>query len=178
MAHLWVRNEKGEWVVQPLESEMVTLSKNLPDLSHHWEDRDPNARLVGLMRVTGTNTEVWILMAGVNTDVRINGVVAAGGLRVLCDKDEIYFQGRRSYFSAETLADVVPFPGAAPAPFCPRCQQAIEAGTNAVRCPHCAIWHHQSESLPCWTYADTCAVCPQPTDLEAGYRWTPEELGP
>ncbi len=158
MAHLWVANDKGDWVVQPLHEDFVALV----------------GRSVGLMRVPGPSTELWILMSGCNTDVRINGLVAAGGLRVLCDRDEIYVDAIRRYFSTETLARITEMAGMDPSPRCPRCQQAIQEGTSAVRCPHCGIWHHQSDALPCWAYADTCASCPQPTDLEAGFRWTPE----
>lgn len=175
MAHLWIQDERGEWGVQPLEGDWVTLAADLRDRMYRPGEPHPDDQLVALMRVSGTNTEVWLLMAGRLTDVRVNGDDAgAGGLRVLCDRDEICLRGERRYFSTETLARVSPMPAMDPAPRCPRCHQAIATGTDAVRCPHCGIWHHRSEALPCWTYADTCANCPQPTDLEAGYRWTPE----
>ena len=113
-------------------------------------------------------------MAGAGTEVRVNGIAVAGGLRVLADRDEVVVHGERRYFSTEQLAEAVPCPARNAALECARCRQAIEAGSRAVRCPRCGVWHHESVALPCWTYADTCAVCPQPTDLSTGYRWTPE----
>ena len=50
----------------------------------------------------------------------------------------------------------------------------------AVRCPNqrCGAWHHQdaAQSLDCWTYGPTCNLCGRSTQLDAGFRWTPEEL--
>jgi hypothetical protein len=71
---------------------------------------------------------------------------------------------------------VSPMPETPRGMMCPRCRQRIEKETLAVRCPQCGLWHHQSEELPCWTYSSTCAMCPQPSALDAGYQWTPTEL--
>ena len=77
----------------------------------------------------------------------------------------------------EKLAVIEEYTGAGSTAYCPRCKQALAKGQPSVRCPQCGILYHQlSEDLPCWTYSETCALCPQPTDMSAGYRWTPEEL--
>jgi hypothetical protein len=83
------------------------------------------------------------------------------------------------------LPTVEPYPGAEHAARCPRCQQEIPAQTEAVQCPNCLIWHHQTAGLPCWTGdASTgrgfrhCSLCDASTVLmpEARLRWTPEGL--
>jgi len=100
-------------------------------------------------------------------------------MRVLEDKDEIRTAGAGSLiFSTERRACVEPFPGMDRPAMCPRCGTEIEVNTPAVRCPGCGVWHHQNidNELPCWTYAETCATCDQPTDLGTDFRWTPEGL--
>ena len=49
---------------------------------------------------------------------------------------------------------------------------------RTVRCPRCRVWHHHSDTgESCWRYADTCALCDQPTDLDrAEFAWTPGDL--
>ena len=172
MAHFWAWRDQ-QWTVEPLERDCESLDTRYPpDRSHRYGERSPDREAVALMRIEGTNTEVWILMSGPDADVRINGRWVAGGIRVLCDRDEIVVRGTRRYFSTETLARIEPF-DAERTVSCPRCRQTIDPEAPAVRCPRCKVWHHQSDELPCWTYADTCAMCPQPTDLAAGYLWTP-----
>ena len=73
-------------------------------------------------------------------------------------------------------AAVEPLPESAGEVFCARCKKRIPAGAPAVKCPQCGAWHHSSDDLPCWTYAETCAFCDQPTALDADYRFTPEDL--
>lgn len=165
MAHLWTANDAGEWLPEPLDAEVVVLP---------GEQVAPGDRAVVIVRAPGPRAESWVLMAQPGADVRINGDAAAEGLRVLADRDEIVVRGRRCYFSTEQLARVVTCPARGTTLQCPRCRQAVEAGTEAVRCPQCGVWHHQSTALPCWTYADTCALCPQPTGLSTGYRWMPD----
>jgi hypothetical protein len=80
------------------------------------------------------------------------------------------------FYSTERLALVEEFPGANAPAYCPRCKQAIASGHPAVKCPGCGVYYHQSNELPCWTYTDVCALCPQSTALDAGYQWSPEAL--
>jgi len=80
------------------------------------------------------------------------------------------------FFSTERLATTEAYPGSPSRAFCPRCTQVIAVGEQAVRCPGCGLWHHGTEQLPCWTYGECCAVCSQPTGVDAGFQWTPEEL--
>src|SRR5688572_30445711 len=122
MAHLWVKGTSNEWIIKPLACDYEMLYANLRDRSYKHDERDPGEESVALMRVVGTNTEVWILMAGRDADIRVNGSLAAGGLRVLCDRDEIVIRGERRYFSTETLARIEPLPHLASPPTCPRCQ--------------------------------------------------------
>jgi Zn finger protein HypA/HybF involved in hydrogenase expression len=116
------------------------------------------------------------MISSANAGVSINGLPLTVGIRALADRDEIRAGERAFYFSTESLAQVEDFPGSDNALFCPRCKQEIEKNTSAVRCPACSVWHHQTDELNCWTYAETCALCSQQTDLSAGFRWTPEEL--
>jgi uncharacterized protein YbaR (Trm112 family) len=128
-----------------------------------------------LLRENGSGS--WVLIAAPGFEVRVNGAAVPLGIRVLADRDEISTdEGGAIYFSTENLARVEPFPGAQNRLFCPRCKQAVETDHPAVRCPQCGVWYHQTDELPCWTYAQHCALCDQSTQLSAGYRWTPEEL--
>lgn len=177
MAHLWVR-DVSEWVgvAMPLDGEAFSLTADPLWPVRHGKDGSEGSAVI--LRRQGPDGEAWVLMTPMETSVRVNRDRILLGIRVLTDRDEIWVTGMgRMFFSTERLACVEPFPGAAGQPiFCPRCKQEIGRGCPAVRCPQCRVWHHQSEDLPCWTYSERCALCDQPTELEAGYRWTPEEL--
>jgi hypothetical protein len=138
------------------------------------------ARALGparLLRSRSADGERWLVMCAARASVRLNGVLLRAGIRVLRDRDELQVDGfGRVYFSTEQLARVEPFAPGERAAVCPRCKQAIAAGSPAVCCPQCGVWYHQSDEFPCWTYAPRCVLCPQPTALDAGYRWTPEGL--
>jgi hypothetical protein len=118
----------------------------------------------------------WALVSGANARVFVNGEPLALGVALLRDRDELRVGGRAAvYFSTERLACVEPCERD-DAPRCPRCAQAIERGQLSVRCPRCDVLHHQLTERPCWTYSSRCALCAQPSDLEAGLSWTPELL--
>ena len=125
-----------------------------------------------------------MLLSDSSSGVQVNATPIQLGIRVLSHRDEIFLTGgasdfpSRFYFSTERLAHVEPFPGTDGSAICGRCKQPIERGDLAVRCPsaNCGIWHHQTEHLGCWTYSDHCALCPTPTALDSGFRWTPEDL--
>lgn len=181
MAHVWVRTDRTAWAV-------VTLADRV-DLNHqvvpaagsfargNRAQRQPDAAAsASLVRSSAGPTEIWALVA-TPWSVRVNGVPVASGLRVLRDRDEIQIAGLDTvYFSTERLTTVDPSPTQAGSLVCPRCRQAIVANTAAVCCPACGVWHHQTDELSCWTYAERCALCPQPTRLDVGYQWTPEAI--
>jgi len=119
--------------------------------------------------------EAWVALASPGTPLRVNGQPLLTGVRVLADRDELQIMGRgRAFFSNERLARITPYSGPDEVVTCARCQQPIERGMVTVCCPACQRWHHQEPTRNCWTYAATCAVCGQPTPLDAGYRWTPQ----
>lgn len=151
--HIWKEGGGANgWECIPLEGEAIELAG---------------------LRLTATG-KGWLLLAEPEVRVRINGVKIPGLVRVLTDQDEISIGGGRMYFSSERLAAAVPHHGASVV--CPRCKQAVKEGDLSVKCPGCGAVHHQSEDFPCWTYADTCTLCPRPTALDCGYQWTPEDL--
>jgi len=176
MAHLWMQEAANEWVVVPLERDALALDAVPPRRLAVNRAAEEARNGAILMPFEQEGTERWALIDG-GGRVRINGHPPAAGLRVLDDRDEIRtVAGGTVYFSTETRARVEEFPGAERPVHCPRCKLAIDAGTPAVSCSRCAIWHHQSDRYPCWTYAERCALCDQETDLDAGFRFSPEDL--
>jgi hypothetical protein len=176
MAHVWkLMIDAGAWIPVALDGDAFTLDgdgpQRVPDLMS-----TPGSSLA-LRRVDDPAGAIWALVVGRGQRVLVNGAPAELGLVALGDRDQIWpADGRPLYFSTETLAQVTPFPAAEGRGFCPRCKLRIDAGTPAVRCPGCGLWYHQSDEFPCWTYAPQCSACPQETALDAGFRWTPEEL--
>ena len=169
MAHLWRKDGAGQWGVESLASGSTRVF-------------DSEVALFGLESVGSAGpAERWALIFPIPCRaVYVNGGAVRSGIRVLRDRDAVQVSGGQLvFFSTERLARVEPLPAGLPPTHCPRCKQQIEPDTDAVRCPSpgCRAWHHQSDELGCWRYADTCALCPQPTDVEAGYQWTPQGLG-
>lgn len=159
MPHLWVRDET-QWGIYSLGG-----TCELRDVSPAFAEAG-----AALRPAAGQ----WILLARDGRAVSVNGGAVIGGMRVLTDRDEIRFRGERAYFSAECLSQVEEFGGAANPVYCPRCKLPVERGP-VVRCGGCGSLHHHGE-VSCWTYAETCALCPQPSAFDAGFRWTPEGL--
>ena len=177
MPHLWLKNVSDEWAVLPLEADAFALTTNPPRPVPNGRVLDESVSQVVLLCDRRGAEASWVLISGREREVRLNGVPLMLGVRVVADRDEIFVAGvGKLYFSTESLARAASFPGAEQTLYCPRCKQAVEQETQAVRCPQCRVWYHHSEDLPCWSYTETCALCPQPTALDAGYRWTPEEL--
>jgi hypothetical protein len=117
-----------------------------------------------------------VLVAGAEAGMAVNGLPSLTGIHVLADRAEIRVDSAGTFFfSTETLPAIVKFPGAERRIVCPRCKLAIEAGESAVQCPDCRVWHHQRDDRACFTYDTKCAACGGSSDLNAGYRWTPEE---
>lgn len=123
----------------------------------------------------------WCLLAPADLPVRINGLPLDAGLRVLADRDEILLPATagqpavRLFFSAEEMASVEPLDTATTG-VCPRCSGPIEVGTPAVRCPHCHVWHHQSQEWPCWSYSSRCGACQRAAAPLEAACWNPAEL--
>ena len=178
LAHLWVNVENDRWAVLPLAGGAVSLTVSPPRLV----DSSAQAQTAGaaiLLPPSAKPQEDWVLLTGSGAEVRVNGLLLALGLRVLADRDEIRVTGAGTvFFSTERLARIAAFPSEGSEKFCPRCKLPLEAGSPAVRCPNCAVWYHQHEQQQreCWTYAEACALCSWPSDLDAGYSWTPEDL--
>jgi hypothetical protein len=174
MAHLWLPDDANAWRAMPLTAEAFALA------GASVEPLIASSATAGagavLLRRVATSPDTWAILGDARHRLRVNGAPVLLGVAVLADRDEIRLPTLAAWFSTETRACVEPFPSAGARGFCPRCKQAIEAGTAAVRCPSCSLWHHASDDLPCWTYAPTCAACPQETALDAGFRWTPEDL--
>ncbi len=169
MAHLWFLDGERHWFPTALAGDAVALRDGALVPCHGAD----SPRVV-FRRLEGAPAS-WALLTD-DAHVRLNGMPVLLGLAVLEDRDEIRIAGRTAWFSAETLPTVASFPESATRGYCPRCKQPLEAGTPAVKCPACGLWHHASDDLPCWTYAPTCSACVQPTALDAGFRWTPEDL--
>ena len=189
--------DASAWGVAPLEGDLHVLCGDAhASLRPQWvaEDLADSDRARGaavpagsdgalelrplLLRVTDpSGDEQWAVVHSPGSSLRVNGTALATGIRVLSHRDELRMAGvpGRTFFSLEGLPRIVPFDGGEEGR-CPRCQQAIGIGTPAVRCPQCGVWHHESEEFGCWTYSSTCALCDQQTDLEGGFRWTPEEI--
>lgn len=181
MPHLWVRDESaaGDWLVTPLDDGAFALpASGAPPRVHRQLAEAARGTAALLLRSRLPDGETWLVMGLAPSGVLLNGEPLRTGIRVLADRDELHVDGvGRVFFSSERLARIEAFPGAERTVRCPRCKQIVEPGSAAVRCPQCAAWYHQSDDLPCWTYAPHCALCPQPTALETGYQWTPAEVG-
>ena len=182
MAHVWLpqrdadrsgaESEMPEWAVASLDGEAFSLISGPGQTLCLRAGAEAAAAPATLLRSQLDGRESWVLTG----TARVNGMPLRTGIRVLRDRDELEIGGLCTFFSTETLALVEPMPRGDKPVFCPRCKQGIEPESAAVRCPQCRVWHHQSDDLPCWTYAEHCTLCDQPTALDAGYRWTPEEL--
>ncbi|MEQ1858748.1 MAG: hypothetical protein ABMA13_02300 [Chthoniobacteraceae bacterium] len=165
MPHLWI-TQNDRWFPLALSAPALALS---PEGTRPLERFDPAP--AWLREVCGD----WVLLAS-RGSVAVNGSPLRG-LRVLRDRDELRFDGgARVYFSTEQLAAVRPHESDATL-CCPRCKLAsITRGVPTVTCPTCKAVCHQAEDLACWTYGPTCPLCDQPTALDAGYHWSPEDL--
>lgn len=177
MSHLWVKENDSDWAVFPLDTDLVRLAPEGP------------APLMGRKRLSclcdpllmrtqdSCGQERCVLLSPPRHGARVNGQRVLVGVCVLSDRDVIALgSGQTVWFSSERRAEVVPFTGEHAS--CIRCKLPLEPGTPAVLCPApgCGFWHHQSEDKPCWSYTDGCAACGYPTDLNAGFQWSPADL--
>ncbi len=168
MAHLWTREKDNAWRAVALSGEAVALGGHPPG--------PVDAGGVAVVRRSSGGRKRWMLLAPPDAPVRVNGVAVRTGIRMLDDRDSIRLGASpQIYFSTERLAAVAAQPRGERATFCARCKTAIGVGSPAVECPQCGARHHQSDELPCWTYATKCSRCEQLSE-DTGYRWTPEGL--
>jgi hypothetical protein len=177
MAHIWLRDSSLQWAARPLEGSDANLRALVAGAPENSPTADRVPAEAFLVHADSNSPTDWVLLAGQECGIAVNGLPLSLGIRVLADRDDIRWDPDGSaFYSAEELAAVVPLPEGDRKLFCPRCKQEITPGTPAVRCPRCGIWHHQSEPLPCYTYAPQCATCARKTSLNTGYDWTPEEM--
>ena len=166
MPHLWIP-QTPDWFVLPLERDELALADIPPRTD----------RRATLVKASPAGRPDWHLVAEPDSGITVNGFPLLAGLRTLLDRDEIGVPGLGAlFFSTERMARIEPLPQTNVEVCCPRCRQPVLPETPAVRCPSCEVWHHASEELACWSYAETCALCRQPTAFDTGYQWTPEEL--
>lgn len=206
MAQIFVRDESNVWSVLKLTDDVYRLtlpsSQDTPGRKslqpfHHLRtaviepDRVERLSQAGALLLfrggvgsvadaTATGpmapSEAWAVLAGAGTKLRVNGIAITVGIATLRDRDELCLDGAAPfYFSTERLVNVETY-RASDAPRCPRCTLPIEAGEAYVCCPGCRVLHHQLPERECFTYSPTCTLCDQPSDLTAGYRWSPEDL--
>ena len=181
MAHLWTQDARGNgrWAI-------LTLDQQAPlDLGVTPPARlaaGPGSRLPRVLLVPIPATpNGWGLVVAPASAVRVNGWQLVGGIRVLRDRDEFVVQGVGGayYFSTERLARIEAYDGAGvEGAACPRCRQSIAPGSPVVRCPGCSVACHEDATvaLACGSYGPQCPVCGHPSALDAGFRWTPEDI--
>ena len=176
MAHLWMKDQSEQWAVVPLDGKAYRLIGNSIETLRAADEERSIVSAPLLLRPGEPDQGGWALIATAESEVFVNGLPLIVGLRLLDDTDQIRVGDCNYFYSTETLACIEPMPAASQRLFCVRCKQGIEEGSPAVKCPQCGLWCHQSDQLPCWSYSETCAMCSQPTRLDADYRWTPEDL--
>jgi hypothetical protein len=180
MPCIWIR-EDSAWAAYRLTDKPVELSGS--KLAELPSDPEPGGATdeerATFFRVAGDGlADKWALVWGRKRSVRLNGLDLPTGVRILADRDEIKVDDNDPVvFTVETQASVESFPGSENEIRCPRCLKPIEAGSAAIRCPSCSLWFHCGEEKEknCWAYSPEC-TCGRSTDMEAGFRWTPEEV--
>jgi hypothetical protein len=178
MSHFWVQGAEQKWTAHALKAPSHDARAFLlPGDAGSSASPDESGLAIRALAFRQGAVERWAVVAGPYARLQVNGMpLTAQGMHVLADRDEISCAGLGSiFFSTETLAAVVEFPGADRPVYCGRCRQVIMPGGPSVRCPNCGVWYHEGETLKCHSYAETCAFCPYPTALDAGYTWKPEE---
>lgn len=178
MAHLWIRDADAVWAALPLPGDRAVRLDAIPGPGFPGiggGDATPGPEVAP---VTVGGRRGWALFAAPARGLDVNGLPLRAGIRVLADRDEVGLGGGgpRFFFSTERLALIQPLADLGRAIKCARCGDPLEPGSPAVSCPQCDRWHHERPGQPCWTSIPQCATCPQATDLDLGFRWTPEEL--
>ena len=178
MAYLWHNSNDEPWIPSELTRSAILDNGNIvfidpPEL--------PSGRAVILLYAQQLESQPprWVLLVAPGSRVSLNGEKLETGIRILADRDAISLAPCRvMYFSTEHRAQIEKYAGDDQA-FCPRCKLEIKPKDLAVCCPRCLVFHHHKEQQgeSCWTYAETCALCDQPTELNSTlFNWTPGEL--
>ena len=164
-------------------SELITSPRGLlhlapvrftPDSVTPDTERPAPQNGLTLQRIDGERK--WAALAANGLQLAHNGQPVPAGLRILAHRDSLAIGNSEPvFFSTEEAPQVETFAGVDPVS-CPRCRGDIELGNAVVRCPDCGVMHHEAADRNCWTYAENCALCSQPTAFDAGLRWTPEGL--
>jgi hypothetical protein len=179
MALIWQETPVNTWEATPLKGGRYGLGPGGPAEAASAGRIRPQTAAVQLLRGT-TGGQPWVLLAARGSGLRVNGLSLELGIRVLRHRDELFLvrPRRRFFFSTEGLPRVERFPDGLRAASCPRCHHLIHPGSLAVQCPNeeCGVWHHQSADCLCWTEGERCAMCETPTELRAGFRWSPQDL--
>jgi hypothetical protein len=189
MAQIWSELSPGDVEQGQRPWGIITLDDSLEAMLLTGEASGPLERVDGdhtgggaylLRHDAGDGASKWILYAGPEASVAVNGMPLALGMRALRDRDEISM-GRSCHliFTSDSIPHVTAFSAAGEPIVCPRCAGRIEPEQLAVRCPQCGVWHHQDDSAQrlCWTYGPMCTACGnQATPLDGEVLWTPEGL--
>ena len=177
MAHVWESPDGEQWIRHE-----ITGATCLGNGCAEFEDYDVStlrrSKVLLFPSRSGGRRDHWMLLSDCSITLWVNDRPLENGIRSLSDRDAIRLPGNRLlYFSTEVLARIEPFPDL-DGVFCARCKLAIAPGTPAVCCPGCKVWTHEvADERLCWSFAATCALCDQPTEIDdARFRWTPEEL--
>jgi len=141
---------------------------------------DANGRALIYRAAPTSGPEAWTLLAAPGGVVVVNGDPVRAGVVALQSRDEIRLaDGERVFITMERAAAIERYAPASDDEIrCARCRRWLVAGDEVVRCPagSCGVIYHQHESLPCFTYADSCAACGQATEIGTGPAWSPEDL--
>jgi hypothetical protein len=157
MPYLWIQYCEKGWSAEPLEGRLAIA---------------PGVEIYPLT----LRPDSWAVLSSPRSPLRLNGSRLHLGLSVLVDRDELRIPDARLFYTDDCLARMETLSAHTAKGYCARCRQRFEEGQLAVCCPGCGLWHHATDVLPCWSYADTCAGCDRRTSQDAGFRWTPEEL--
>lgn len=189
MAQIWSELRSSDVGEGEARWGVVSLDASCDALSLTGDPARPVARLIGeraaggayILRHDGTGGAVkWMLYAGPEARVAVNGLSLSLGMRQLRDRDEISLpDGCHLIFTVDSTPQVTAFDAVDGEVVCPRCAGPIKSQQLAVRCPRCGVWHHEDESAErsCWTYGPTCMACgKQATALDGEPAWTPEGL--
>jgi len=170
MAQFWQKYGE-QWIIHELPPKGARLLDDPSRPVAGLNEGDSPAAMV-LAFKSGAQAR-WGLLC--DSGVRVNGDPLSLGIRVLRHQDALRIgTDTELFFSGEQLARISTYEGEPTS--CARCSGELIAGQSVVVCPICAAIHHQTTDLSCWTYAPKCAICSQPTPLDVGYAWTPEDL--